>query len=286
VDALARAVEREEIIPQILTHLKNVDFEARKAIAFLFCFFARNDTAGFVSSYLPRHTAILAQMMDGYSASDVALTCGVMVREAVKHSPVLHEALLYGPDGGISKPLHDLFEQYVHDPNFDVASDAFETLSTLLTADHPLVLRWLDPSTGNAAALARYSDFFQLYNKLLQSDNYVLKRQSLKLLSEFLLDRTNFALMLKYISDRNNLRVIMTLLRHKQPNVQFEAFHVFKVFVANPTKPKDIADILAANKGKLVAFLQSFQNEKDDEQFIEEKAMLIDTLQRMPDVPQ
>ena len=35
-----------------------------------------------------------------------------------------------------------------------------------------------------------------------------------------------------------------------------------QVFVANPEKPPEIAEILAANKKKLIAFLQGFQNEK------------------------
>lgn len=171
----------------------------------------------------------------------------------------------------------------MHDPNFEVASDAFETLSVLLTANKALVFRCLNPA-GDAASQTRYADFFAMYNRLLQSDNYVLKRQSLKLLSEFLLDRENFGIMMRYISDKSNLKIVMGLLRHRQPNIQFEAFHVFKVFVANPEKPADIAEILAANKAKLIAFLQTFQNEKDDEQFAEEKAMLIDTLQRLPDI--
>ena len=35
--------------------------------------------------------------------------------------------------------------------------------------------------------------------------------------------------MMRYISDRSNLKIIMQMLRHKQPAIQFEAFHVFKV---------------------------------------------------------
>ena len=101
-----------------------------------------------------------------------------------------------------------------------------------------------------------------MYSLMLSSDNYVLKRQSLKLLSEFLLERENFRIMMRYIGDKNNLKTIMMMLRHKQANIQFEAFHVFKVFVANPEKPPEIIEILSANKGKLVAFLQAFQNEK------------------------
>ena len=76
----------------------------------------------------------------------------------------------------------------------------------------------------------------------------------------------------------------MGMLRHKQANIQFEAFHVFKVFVANPEKPANIVEVLAANKGKLIAFLKTFLLDKDDEQFGEEKAMLIETLAALPDV--
>ena len=94
---------------------------------------------------------------------------------------------------------------------------------------------------------------------MMTSENYVLKRQSLRLLGEFLLDRDNFAIMMHYIADRNNLKVVMGILRHRQPNIQFEAFHVFKVFVANPAKPPEITIILATNKKKLIKFLEAFQ---------------------------
>ena len=41
--------------------------------------------------------------------------------------------------------------------------------------------------------------------------------------------------------------------------MQFEAFHVFKVFVANPRKPDDVKQILVANRDKLIAYLEKFQ---------------------------
>ena len=97
---------------------------------------------------------------------------------------------------------------------------------------------------------------------------------------------------------------------------------IAQVFVANPEKPADIIEILAVNKARLIMFLRGFQNEKgafapavgccwpcshtrrrdelgatctarpplppfrccaDDDQFVEEKAMLIDALTRLPD---
>lgn len=71
--------------------------------------------------------------------------------------------------------------------------------------------------------------FFNMYNTLIMSDNYVTKRQSLKLLGEILLDRANYSIMTRYIASEANLKLMMNFLRDRSRNIQFEAFHVFKV---------------------------------------------------------
>ena len=84
----------------------------------------------------------------------------------------------------------------------------------------------------------------------------------MKLLGELLLDRHNFSVMTKYISNPDNLKLMMMMLKEKSRNIQFEAFHVFKVFVANPNKPKAILDILLRNQEKLVDFLSKFHTDR------------------------
>jgi len=110
-----------------------------------------------------------------------------------------------------------------------------------------------------------YDRFFNSFTTLILSTNYVTKRQSLKLLGEILLDRANFSVMTRYIADDANLKMMMNLLRDRSKNIQFEAFHVFKVFVANPKKPPQIEAILRRNKDKLLVFLKDFHNDKDGE---------------------
>jgi calcium binding protein 39 len=88
--------------------------------------------------------------------------------------------------------------------------------------------------------------------------------------------------MTRYISNPDNLKLMMNMLKEKSRNIQFEAFHVFKVFVANPNKPRPIAEILLRNREKLVEFLLQFHTERtDDEQFNDEKAYLIKQIQEM-----
>ncbi|RXM30677.1 Calcium-binding protein 39 [Acipenser ruthenus] len=141
------------------------------------------------------------------------------------------------------------------------------TPTDLLTRHKPLSAEFLEQ---------HYDRFFSEYEKLLHSENYVTKRQSLKLLGELLLDRHNFTIMTKYISKPENLKLMMNLLRDKSRNIQFEAFHVFKVFVANPNKTQPILDILLKNQAKLIEFLSKFQNDRtEDEQFNDEKTYLV-----------
>lgn len=49
---------------------------------------------------------------------------------------------------------------------------------------------------------ANFDKVFSNYQKLLHSDNYVTRRQSLKLLGELLLDRHNFSVSLDLICMR------------------------------------------------------------------------------------
>jgi calcium binding protein 39 len=124
------------------------------------------------------------------------------------------------------------------------------------------------------------------FHHLITSDNYVTKRQSIKLLGEVLLERTNFNVMMRYINDPENLKLMMTLLKGESKNIQTEAFHVFKVFVANPNKSDAVAHILYANRQRLIVFLSNFKtSEKESAQIKEEKDILLATLQNMAEPP-
>lgn len=100
-------------------------------------------------------------------------------------------------------------------------------VSGYLEANYDKVCRYLN--TSSTVADRCDPQFFTAYKDLVLSPNYVTKRQSLKLLGEILLDRSNYAIMTRYIASVENLQIIMNTLRDKSKNIQFEAFHVFKV---------------------------------------------------------
>lgn len=205
--------------------------------------------------------AILTELVQGYKKKHVdSLNCGMMLRECIKQEP-LTKIILNDDD------LFNGFFEYVQLQQFDVAADAFSTFKELLTAHKISCAEFLE---------SHYDSVFGRYKDLLSSENYVTRRQSLKLLGELLLDRANFTIMNKYISNPENLKMMMNMLRDPSKNIQFEAFHVFKIFVANPSKGPPIMKILLGNKTKLIDYLTKFHEARaEDEQFADEKDYLI-----------
>ncbi|XP_068659398.1 uncharacterized protein [Aristolochia californica] len=170
----------------------------------------------------------------------------------------------------------ELFFKYVELPTFDVATDAFSTFKDLLTKHELAVSEFLS---------SHYEQFFELYERLLTSINYATRRQSLKLLSEFLLEPPNSQSMKRYILEVRYLKVMMTLLKDSSKNIQISAFHIFKVFVANPNKPPEIMAILAKNSERLITLLNNLPLRSEDEQLEEEKEMIVKEMERISSIP-
>jgi len=261
---LSKHIQTDGLIIQLIAHLKSIPFEARKDAALIFNNLIRKNVADFASYVEGNYDVIVRQLVSGYEHSDIALNCGSMVRECIRHDNLVTRLLN-------SDQLWLFFNTFVHQPNFDVASDAFNTLRDLLTCPR-------NKAIASEFLETNFEKTFREYAVLLSSDNYVTRRRSLKLLGELLLDRSNFNVMMRFIADTDFLKTIMNMLRDKSASIQFEAFHVFKVFVANPKKPNAIRAILYKNRQKLVAYLSNFQMDKDDAQFSDEKRLLIDTL--------
>ncbi|KAL0644955.1 hypothetical protein Bca4012_043246 [Brassica carinata] len=85
--------------------------------------------------------------------------------------------------------------------------------------------------------------FFADYNsKLLKSVNYVTRRQAIK---------------------------------ESSKSIQIEAFHVFKLFVANQNKPAEIVNILVTNRSKLLRLFADLRPDKEDERFEADKSQVL-----------
>ena len=75
--------------------------------------------------------------------------------------------------------------------------------------------------------------------------------------------------MMHYIKRKRNLKIAMNLLRDSSDQIQFEAFHLFKVFVLNPKRSPEVTHILSKPKNikNLVAFLSTFKDKFKDSHF-------------------
>lgn len=272
VTQLVQEICKEDIISLLVHKLPILGWEARKDLVHCWSMLLKQkvDSLFCCVQYIEIHLELLDFLVVCYDNKEIALNCGNMLRECIKF-PTLAKYIL-------ESASFELFFKFVELPTFDVASDAFSTFKDLLTKHGTVVSEYLN---------AHYDEFFDLYEKLLTSTNYVTRRQSLKLLSEFLLEPPNSHIMKRYILEVRYLKVMMTLLKDSSKNIQISAFHIFKVFVANPNKPREVKVILAKNHEKLLDLLHNLSVGKgaEDEQFEEEKELIIKEIERVSRLP-
>lgn len=258
---LAQQVYHADLLPLLISNMARLEFEAKKDVVAIFNGLLRRQIADRLTTveYLCTRESTIIGLSRSYELPGTALQCGQILRECIKHAQ-LANVLLTQPGSSHTRSnsadkqceIWNYFG-YIENSTFDIASDAFSTFKLLLTLHKPLAAEFLQ---------SNYDPFFEAYTKLLTSTNYVWKRQSLKLLGEILLDRGNYNVMSIYIMSTDNLKLMMNLLRDRSAHIQYEAFHVFKVFVANPNKEEGVRRILVTNKEKLVAYLQDFHNDR------------------------
>lgn len=212
------------------------------------------------SDYMENNLDLIDILLSGYQVDDLALTYGAIARDCIRHQCVAKYVL--------ESDHMNKFFAYLQNPSFEIASDAQATFRELLTRHKSTVSEFLSKNQDW---------FFQEYNsQLLESPNYITRRHAAKLLGDILQCSSNSAVRDKYVSSLNNLRVVMNLLRDSNRHIQFECFHVFKLFVGNQSKPQEIIRVLLANQSKLLQFFGEFYLDRvNDEQFEADKSRVM-----------
>ncbi|KAH3679770.1 hypothetical protein WICMUC_000736 [Wickerhamomyces mucosus] len=267
---LAQEVYQTDILYNLILNLSNLEFDSRKDVQTLFSTLLRRQIGNRSPTvdYLISKPKILNLLMKGPEIPNITLITNSILRDCIKLKQ-LNKILL--DDITIWK-----FFQFAQTGTFENMTDSFQTLNELITTHKKISSQWL---------LINSKEFIIKINKLIGSNNYVTKRQSIKLLSQLLLTRFNTQFMLIYVNDPENLKLIMILLSDKSKNLQLESFNVFKIFVANPKKSKLISEILIKNRDKLLNFLEKFNpiiDRKDDNLFNDEKEFVVQQINDLP----
>ena len=189
VQALGLEIESSNLIVPLLASISQLDFESRKDAVLLLSHMLRRHCPS-TSNLLLANFDIVTDMIMRYDSKEAALNFGSALRECIR-VPALAQRLLQ------TRAWSRLL-QHVESCRFDVSTDSFLTLKELLTKHKTAVAEHLERN---------FDDFFSEYRNLLLSQNYVARRQLLRLLGELLGDRCNFKIMTRLIADVDLLKV-------------------------------------------------------------------------------
>ncbi|CAD6202306.1 unnamed protein product [Miscanthus lutarioriparius] len=248
---------------QLIVSLQYVDLETQKDVTQVIANLQRQkvDSRLVASEYLEANLDLLDILMSGYENLDIAIHYSTLLRDCIRHQVAARYVL--------ESPHFRTFFDHIQFPDFNIQSDVFKTFKELMTRHKSSVAEFFSKN---------YDWFFAEFNSklILSASNYFIRRQAVQLLRDILLERSNSAVMVRYVSSKEHLMIHMNLLRDESIAIQVEAFHVFKLFVANKEQPPEITSILRANRSKLLRFLKDFTTvEKDDKKFEADKATVI-----------
>ncbi|KFB37262.1 hypothetical protein ZHAS_00004482 [Anopheles sinensis] len=231
-----------DLLLRLIKLLKSLEFEARKDVVQIFnnVLIRRLGSLTPTVDYVCSKPEILFQLMDSLNNPTITFYCGQMLRMCIRFEE-LNRIILH------SKKFYDLFHM-LDAPTFDVRGEILQVVNKLLVTHQPLIANFLEQN---------YNEFFDRYYEMLTSDNYVTRRMSVETLSAMLLKPSNIMSMKRYVSCATNLKVIMNMMRdNKCKHYVIELFHIFKLFVGNPSKPKEVLKILVLNQERLATMLR------------------------------
>jgi len=273
VELILQVVSESNVFLGLVTSMIHWEFEGRKDIVDFFSSCVETRAPTFVEHLC--NSELLKILPDAYKEPETALNCGLMFRDALKIEQV-GETIL---EKGYYVPLFT----HVRNTSYDLASDAWLSLKDSVMRHKTVSAVYVEQN---------FDRFFQLYHDLFEpredeTGHYVTLRQSLKLLSDMLLDRTFLQTMLKYVQQEEFLKMHMNLLKNTSKTIQFEAFHIFKIFAANPHKPPRVQRILFQNKDRLLRFFENFLDvqRSDDQQFQQDRATVAAKLEALEAPP-
>jgi len=267
-EATVRGLESEQLqdlMPRLIEHLVLLPFETRKHVAAVFNYLLVSGLEGADAVvYLPtmelfrdyvdaRFERIMTIIVEGHDtekhgptpAPDVVLHFGAMYRSCLRH-PKLYQQLVCTTERA-ELFVFPFLDVYVHLPNFDISSDAMESLRAAFAANSDRIVQDEETAGAMAAIAAEFLSrdyeavWDERFNPKLLSDqaNYMTRRVALQILSTVLLTRSNYAIMIRYVANRANLITVMHLLRDTSPHITSTPFTSLKSLWPIPTsRPK------------------------------------------------
>lgn len=282
VDNIYDIFFKNDLLNKLLLKFPILDFESKKNISIIFTngFGKCIDNKFVYVDYMSSKTEsinllliILENTTHSFSNSvEIYLVIGSILEECLKFEQLSRFVIQLNTTHEI---IWKLFDNCLL-PSFEISTESFQIINLIFLKNPKMISNEFFNNKNNL------NKFIEKIDGLLKHGNYVTKRQGIKLLSTMILGRAFNQLMTTYISSSDNLKIIMILLNDKSKNLQIETFHIFKVFVANPNKNKQICDILLRNRDKLLRFFEINFNNVQDTNLKQEKDYIVHILNELP----
>lgn len=263
------------IVNRILIDLDCFDKEAKKQIIEIFSelFNLKSDHNPLAEGLAVDADRTIEQILDKFENSTMS-TYYANILKLMSSKPELIKNFL---EIKIFKTLSN----YASNSVFDISSEALTVFIEILFSENKKVLKEVSNFLNEYKA-----EMMEIFLDLFNQDNYLAKREGMKMLYDLLLSKDyNREFADYFITEKEHLKFTMTSLNDESTPIQTEAFLLLLVFLQAPKDKRGpkVNDTLKKNKGQLIEFVQHFMEEKgkDDDNLNAKKDIAIAALKDM-----
>uniref|UniRef100_A0A7S3J2H7 Uncharacterized protein n=1 Tax=Euplotes harpa TaxID=151035 RepID=A0A7S3J2H7_9SPIT len=169
---------------------------------------------------------------------------------------------------------------YVINSVFDISSEAMSVMEEILFSENKKVQAEVSNFLNSKSQ--EMMEIFFMFNQ----DNYLAKREGMKIIHELLLNKDQNKEFYNYfIQDKENLKFVMNSLNDESTAIQIEAFHLLLIILLAPGDKRGtrVNDTLKKNVSQLLGFIDIFMQdkEKEDENLEAKKKLAIKALKEI-----
>ena len=266
---LSAEFEKHDFLPQALLHLELFEQEDRKRILLLVDHLFRlpEKTNQFAQRVALQRAELLKTWLENFSKAGMPVFYGPLIR--------MYSTSLCLCDVLYNVKVIVLLSEFVLNKTFDMSSEAYETLHTVLLPGRAEV----EDQCATFLSANKEEIMARVFMPMAKDDNYFAKREGLKTLHEVLLREKYASLREFFVQEKENLIWVMQMLDDENYGIGYEAFVLLYVILTAPfERVERVQHVIDMNREKMTSFLKEFQQEREEADFVDKKNKMIAAL--------
>ncbi|UYV64594.1 HYM1 [Cordylochernes scorpioides] len=260
LSAFVRKLVKNDIIRLFLKQINNIKTsDSQKEIALILGSMLRHSST---RRYFCKNSQLLEDVFVCYCKPNLTISFGILLREMIKYQDILSLLICH-------KYIMKLLD-LASSKNYNLSVDAFLIFKKSYNRGRHHIVEYLED---------HYREFINRYLNLILSPNFLIRSQSMRLLTTMLTETSCDMLHYYFVTDRSNMSLLLRFLQDPSYITRAAGLKILPIFVSHQSASPELSNFLRDNKEYFLESIHNVRENSKGEKKIHEVKELLDDLE-------